>query len=194
MKIRFYLIFGILLSTQLFSYQKYEVECNGLLLDYSRTVLLKQVGTLESGQNRGKKIEEYLKSVGLNPGNSYCAAGQYYCFADACRQLGLSSAFIPIPRTGLANAIFNFFQVKGKKVNYKPKTDDLIVWIKSNKVNGHIERIIEADKAGWVQTVGFNSSGIINGRKVEGVFIKKRNIFHAIGRMNIRGLAGFKTV
>ena len=194
MKNTFIIIVSILLSTQLFSYQKYEVYCRQDILEYSRTVMLKQVGVLENGQNRGKKIEEYLKSVGLNPGNSYCAAGQYYCFAEACRRLGLSPAFIPIPRTGLANAIYNYFQARGVKAVYKPNTDDLIVWIKSNKVNGHIERIIESGKAGWVKTVGFNSSGIVNGRNVEGVFIKKRNIFHPVGRMNIRGLCGFSSI
>jgi hypothetical protein len=122
----------------------------------------------------------------------YCAAGQYFCFKEAANQLGISESYIPIPRTGLANAVYNSSLSNGRKTRYSASVHDLIVWRKNNSVHGHIERVISTSAGGWVRTVGFNSSVIVNGKKIEGVFVQRRNIFHALGKLRIRGLVGFK--
>ncbi|NTW60433.1 MAG: CHAP domain-containing protein [Nitrospirae bacterium] len=45
--------------------------------------------------NRGPRVEAYLKSVGLGPGYSWCAAFVYWCFREAA-----GTATTPIVKTG----------------------------------------------------------------------------------------------
>jgi len=46
-----------------------------------------QVGVRESGRNRGTEVERYLASVGLPPGQPWCAAFVYWCFLTAALRL-----------------------------------------------------------------------------------------------------------
>jgi CHAP domain-containing protein len=50
----------------------------------------------EGGNNRGPKVDEFLASVGLDPGFAWCASFVYWCFRQAAQQLGLVN---PCPRT-----------------------------------------------------------------------------------------------
>ncbi len=47
--------------------------------------------------NSGPRVDEYLASVGLAPGNSWCAAFVHWCFARASATLGVAN---PCFRTG----------------------------------------------------------------------------------------------
>lgn len=51
----------------------------------------------EGGNNRGPRVDQYLASVGLDPGYAWCAAFVYFCFRAAAQQLGLVN---PVPKTG----------------------------------------------------------------------------------------------
>lgn len=51
----------------------------------------------EGGANRGRRVEEYLASVGLGPGNPWCAAFLVWCFREAAMEAGVHS---PVPITG----------------------------------------------------------------------------------------------
>ncbi len=187
------LIFVILTAAtvQLSSAMKYTLVCRSDVLNLSLKICIEQVGTVESGENRGKQIEIYLAAVGLPAGYAYCAAGQYWCFAEACRRLTLAPNYIPLKRTALANAMFNYAARKGKPARYSVQVDDLIVWQRGKSQFGHIERVIRTGKAGWVYTIGFNTVKIIGKKRCEGVFVHKRNIFHLLGRLRIRGIIGF---
>jgi hypothetical protein len=157
-------------------------------------IALNEVGKSEqNNQNDGPDIEKYLKAVNLQLKSAYCYAGQYYSFAKACEKLKLSKDSIPIPKSGLANSVFNYASKISKKYKYAAEENDLIIWRKSNGINGHIERIMEVSDKGWVRTIAFNTSNYNEKQKkiIQGVFIKKRNIFHPLGRMQIRGLVGF---
>lgn len=78
-------------------FQLFDTEV--IVVSVAKTLLLQalhaaamQVGTLESppNSNRGPKVDEYLRSVGLDPvGNSYswCAAFVYWCFDEAAKTL-----------------------------------------------------------------------------------------------------------
>jgi len=60
-------------------------------------IAVSQLGVRESGgNNRGPQVEQYLASVGLDPGFSWCAAFVFWCFRQASQQLGLVN---PCPRT-----------------------------------------------------------------------------------------------
>jgi hypothetical protein len=189
-------IFLILTFSALNAQVKFQLPCSKQLLEASHDSALAQVGTVEStNRNDGAKIEEYLRSVGRNRGDAYCAAGQYWCFFSACIDLNLPLAEIPIFRTGSTVAMFNKAQADAAKTSYLPAPDDLIFWKYNGKNSGHVERIIEVMKAGWVKTVGFNTSSGNAGSQSDGggVYYRKRNVYHALGRMAIRGLIGFRT-
>lgn len=195
MKIKLILTLIILLfqTNQILPWQRYELECEANLLLLSRFVLLNQVGIKEkNNKNDGEEISVYLKSVGLLPGYPYCAAGQYYCFAKAAEISGIDAVHIPIKRTGLASEIFNHSKKFGQRTHFAPAIDDLIIWRKGNTPFGHIERIVAVSNKGWVITIGFNTSIIKDNKKIEGVFLKKRNLYHRLAGMAIRGLTGFK--
>jgi hypothetical protein len=180
----------LLLAMPAAAQRKYVVPADGALLEASLDTAIAQVGTIElTGKNDGP-VAKYLASVGLPEGYPYCAAGQYYCFAAAADALELRRNLIPIRRTAVANAIYNDAQNRGKTAAYIPARHDLIVWRRRNSFSGHIERIVRLGSGGWVTTVAFNTGGQSD-RDGEGVFLRKRNIFHPLGRMQIRGLIGF---
>lgn len=186
MLMRYILIF-LFAATNAGAFEKYELFCGLRLLEASRDTLLAQVGTMElTGMNDGE-VTKYQFAAGIPRGSAYCAAGQYFCFVKAAEAFNLSETEIPIPKTGAANAVFNYAKSRGRKSAYLAKEHDLIVWRFSNSWRGHIERVISVGRAGWVSSVGFNTKGTAG----EGVHIKRRNIFHPLGRMEIRGIVGF---
>lgn len=179
----------ILGFSQMFSANKYIVSCRKDILTESEKIMLMQVGKTEKQSNRGI-AEIYLASVGLEEGEPYCAAGQYYCFFEAVKKLKLSEKMIPVIKTGLSRKILSDAALKGIKVRFIPQRHDLIIWRKiGSSWQGHIERIISTGKAGWVTTVGFNVK-MADGK--EGVSFKKRNLFHITGRLKTAGIVGFE--
>lgn len=177
-----------------FARAKYLLPCSPILLEESRTVLFEQIGTLEkTNRNDGKKIRLYLKSIGLNEGNPYCLAGQYYCFWESARRLKFDLASIPLPRTGLATRLINYSKQVGKIGKFLPNVDDIIVWQKGKTPFGHVERIVRIGPKGWVETIGFNTRRYDRTRKrfVEGVFRWHRNLFAPLGHLSIIGIVGF---
>ena len=63
------------------------------------SVALSQVGVMEDppGSNRGPKVDEYLKSAGLDPSAgsfAWCAAFVYWSFSQAATRLGISNPAI----------------------------------------------------------------------------------------------------
>lgn len=58
------------------------------------------IGVVEvGGENRGKYVEIYLKSVGLSAGNPWCAAFVYYRLSVAAKVLGVTLSPAP-PKSG----------------------------------------------------------------------------------------------
>jgi hypothetical protein len=150
-----------------------------------------QVGNIEIGENGGI-AQKYLKSVGLKGNYPYCAAGQYFCFAEACIKIEMNESNIPISKTGLSRAILSDAKRVGVKIKAIPEKHDLIIWrVRNHNWKGHIERVISNAKSGWIITIGFNVS-LGNGK--EGVAIKKRNIYHPLGKMLVAGIVGFKGI
>ena len=85
-------IVGAITWFQLFDSEVTVAPVLKTLLNQAVGVAEMQVGILESppNSNRGPKVDEYLRSVGLDPvGNSYswCAAFVYWCFDEAAKSL-----------------------------------------------------------------------------------------------------------
>lgn len=161
------------------------------LADKSRQVMLGEVGKIETGHNRGI-ADKYNKTLKLPLGSPYCQSGQYWCYWAACQQLHYTYRYIPMPRNGMANSTYDYIRRNGHKTKYIPRIDDFIVWKSPKNYSGHIERIIAVGRAGWVKTVGFNTSSGKRGSQRDGggVWIRNRNIRHPLGSRGIRGLAG----
>lgn len=187
-----YIIIAAMATIQLHALAKYELHCDGRLIAVSRDSALAQVGTLERTNSNDGAVEKYLGIFGAVRGTPYCAAGTYWCYSVAADALGISKSAIPIPKTLLANAIYDYAVRFGEKSDYNAEIDDLIIWRKARSIHGHIERIIEVGEKGWVRTVAFNSSERINGKAREGVFLKRRNIYHPLSNLMVRGLVGVK--
>lgn len=184
------IIIVILIPFGLISQSKFELTCCNALLFKSMEIGLQQVGTLELTNNNDGDVAKYLNSVGLSEGNPYCAAGQYYCYSEAAVCLQTNPRFIPIPKTGLANAIYSYGKKNGNLVRYSASIHDLIIWRRGDTPFGHIERVIEVMDKGNVRTLAFNVTDVY---RRQGVFIKKRNIYHPIRRLKIRGIIGFRS-
>lgn len=196
------LIFTLLIiPVSIFANERYVLICDYRLLELSETIAIKQIGVIEkTGKNDGIEVERYLKSVGLTKGYPYCMAGQYYCYSEAVKKLAKNQIIVnnPIPRSALANKVFDVAKSKKNKVKYKAKRHDFIVWRTPKKSTGHVERIIKIDRGGWVETVAFNTTSPVllndnNHRDGGGVYLRKRNILQPLGQMQIRGLVGFKS-
>lgn len=182
-----------LLSNIAFSLSRYVLPCRADLLEESFKMMQRETGTIEKTVSGQARIKEYLKAVGLAKSNPYCAAGQYWCFSKAISNLNLPHSTIPIPRSGLASSFFNYAKSKGNRTAFKPKMHDLIIWRKGTTKFGHVERIVSVQSGGWVESIGFNTNKVIDGKAEKGVFLHRRNVYHSLGRMAIRGLAGFIT-
>lgn len=182
----------ILLAANLASAQtKYALSCDAELLGASLDSALLQAGVIElSGRNDGEPVK-YMRAVGISGEAPYCAAGQYWSFLVAALALDLPVAAIPIKRTAVANAIYSDAAARGAKKAYCAEKHDLIVWRKKRSWRGHIERVVEVLERGWTVTIAFNTREKVGGEYREGVFLKKRNVYHPLGRLAIRGLIGF---
>ncbi|MCX6146059.1 MAG: hypothetical protein NTW25_02245 [Candidatus Kapabacteria bacterium] len=185
----------VFLTCDLSSQSKYTLPCPPLVLQNSETILISQVGVKEkTGNNDGFEVEQsqYLASVNLKRGNPYCNAGQYWCFSQVTNENPNDN---PMVKSGLAISTFNKAKKQGTKVNFKPDKHDLIVWNNKGKITGHIERIIEVGQKGWVSTVGFNTSSGMTGNQRDGggVWKRKRNLYHFLGRMQLLGLVGWRS-
>lgn len=204
MKIKLITIIALFfLVTTALAQVRYDLSCRSDILAKSKLILMEQVGIKEnSNRNDGLQIKEYLASVGLLGNLPYCCAGQYWCFWKAVNELGLKAELIPIKRTGRATELFFDAKKRGKKRNYRAEDNSFIVWKYPNSFAGHIERIIDVHSNGWVTTIAFNTTcleeipveanELQRNRKYQGVCMKRRNIYHPLGRLKILGLIGFE--
>jgi hypothetical protein len=193
MKMKIMLFALMIIPSRVQCLEKYELFCQQRLLEVSYKIMMNQVGTVEKGRNSGPGINKYQESAGIGDGQPYCAAGQYYCFMAAACELHLDQKEIPIRRTGLANSMYDNAKFKGRRGRSGTVLHDLVVWRKINSKSGHIERVINSGRCGWVTTVGFNTSRFDpkTNLRIEGVFIHRRNLLQPLSRMPLRGIIGF---
>ena len=80
-----------------------------------------EVGIMENPpfSNRGKEVEEYLKTVGLSPGESWCTAFVYWCFSKASDGMGISN---PLYQSG--NCIEHWKYANAKKILQKEASNN----------------------------------------------------------------------
>jgi hypothetical protein len=126
--------------------------------------------------NRGDRVEEYLASVGLEPGNPWCAAFVYWCFGEAAHQVNQAN---PLVRTGHCMTHWN--ETTGKKIRARDAQNDPalirpghIFVINHGGGRGHTGIVTETT-GGFIYTVEGNSNPA-GSREGLGVFCLSRKI------------------
>lgn len=148
------------------------------LLTEALNIAISQVGVMEDppGSNRGKKVEEYLASVGLDGGFFWCAAFLYWCFQKASDKLGRTN---PVLKTG--HCMTHWRDTKAKKILSADAINNPalikpghIFIINTGGSHGHTG-MIESVEGGFIHTIegNTNPSGSSNGI---GVFRNTRKI------------------
>ena len=194
------LLLLLILMGEAESQTKYQLKADNELLHQSKHIMLDYVGTKEAtGNNDGDTIAIILKSVGIYSQAPYCQAFVYFCFDEAKKRILRicgRKVDIPIPMSAVSQSSFNYAKGKGERVKYEAYENDLIVWKHSHNWTGHIERVIKNIGNGTVLTVGANTSNGLSGsqREGNGIFIRKRNIKHILGRLKVRGIVGFRSI
>jgi hypothetical protein len=83
---------GLETLTSLFDLPIIPAVASTPLLDEVLRIAYKEIGQSENppGSNKGVKVNAFLSSVGLLPGNAWCAAFVFWCFMMACLKLHLT--------------------------------------------------------------------------------------------------------
>lgn len=172
--------------------RRIEIYCSAQLWKASFDSVMSQIGTTEkTGNNDGEQIDNYLRPVGLRR-VAYCYAGHYWGFYVAA---GYNKRNVPLLNTALASAAFNYALKNGQLVvPPHPYPLDLVFWKFSKTPFGHAARIISVKRAGWIETIEFNTTRGNSGNQRDGggVWRRKRNYLFPLGRMNISGFIGRK--
>ena len=154
------------------------------------TKALSFVGTVErGGSNRGPEVNAFLRSVGLGPGYSWCAAFTTYCLRNPTsgppRDVTDSRG-----RSVLGAGATRHLQGRGTtrardvlRGVYRPEPGELVVWRRGSGWQGHIGFFVVDDNAavrgeqwygrcGW--TVEGNTSSGVRGSQSDGDGVYRR--------------------
>ncbi len=124
-----------------------------------------QVGQCEhpAGSNSGPMVNEYLRSVGLNPGYAWCQAFVYWCYDVAAKKLSITN---PLVRTAGVQNCWNRSEngpaitkvLKSEAILHPEKVgpgDQIILSFGGSK--GHTG-IVEKTEGGLIHTIEGNSN------------------------------------
>lgn len=134
-----------------------------------------QVGVKEVPDNAGPAIAEFLGTVGLGTGYSWCMAFMYWSFQRAAKELGVNN---PLVKTGGCmdqwNSIDEKYHVKGA-----PQPGDIFI-LNLGGGHGHTGIVSQVNEDGTVDTVegNTNDDGSANG---DGVYNRQRKISKIFG-------------
>jgi hypothetical protein len=119
------------------------------------TAALFELGvTEEGGNNRGARVEEYLRSVGLAAGFSWCAAFTFWCFRQAAAQLKLVN---PCPRTGGCLRMWSLTDAVTKAGSGVPARGKIYV-LDHGKGLGHVGIVELVNADGTISEVSGNTN------------------------------------
>lgn len=118
-------------------------------------IAVTQLGVEEvpRGSNRGPQVDEYIKSVGLDPAGKYswCMALMYWCFMQAAGKLGVQN---PMLKTG--GVLLQWQKRKDKYRVLTPQPGDVFI-MDYGKGVGHTG-IVEKVDSDFVDTIEGNTN------------------------------------
>ncbi|MDT0632866.1 CHAP domain-containing protein [Rubrivirga litoralis] len=141
---------------------------------------LAYLGTVERGRNnRGPRVERFLGSVGLGPGNPWCAAYVSYVLDVAGVRAPLDGRRRVI-RSGLAARFITARSIRASEAlrgTKKVPSGAVVVWRKGNGPYGHAGFAVTWDGASGETVEGNTSSGQAGSqRDGDGVWRRERRI------------------
>lgn len=141
---------------------------------------LAYVGTVErGGANRGARVERFLRSVGLGPGNPWCAAYVSYVLDAAGVRAPLDGRRRVI-RSGLASRFITARSVRASEALRGVKRvppGAVVIWRRGNGPYGHAGFAVAWDGASGSTVEGNTSSGRAGSqRDGDGVWRRHRRI------------------
>jgi hypothetical protein len=101
-------------------------KAKGLIAEVLKTATA-EIGVVEDppASNRGKRVEEYLRSAGVPPGNAWCVAFVFFCFSTAAKTRRVKNPMAEADcRTGGVLDLWNRAQ-RARNVIVLPRTDAL---------------------------------------------------------------------
>ncbi len=147
------------------------------LLEQAIEIATGEIGVREDpmGSNRGKRVEQYQASVGVDPGEPWCAAFLFFCFREAAKALKVPN---PVIKTGSVLDHWNRARDKGiKTLLHDEALDDpskvkpgMIFIISTGGGNGHTG-IVTRVAGGKLETIEGNTN---DGGSREGIGVFDR--------------------
>ena len=141
----------------------------------------------EDGSNSGKYVSEYLKAVGLGPGNPWCMAFVVFRIIRAAHKL-IVNIPLHMPRTGSVAVFGRWAQSQGHFIRRAdlelgkatPMKGDIVVyWFASKGRLAHTGIVVQGGK-NFLTVEGNTSGGIDTGvdRDGQGTYKKSRRYSH----------------
>jgi hypothetical protein len=136
----------------------------------------KEKGVKESPlkANTGPEVNEYLKSIGLDPGYAWCMAFMYWCFEQAADAMGRQN---PMYKTG--GVLLQWKMRKDKFRATTPQPGDIYI-MDFGKGTGHTGIVKEVTEKGTIIGVEGNTSAS-GSREGNAVWIKERQRTKILG-------------
>lgn len=166
------MLFGCLLTSSLpLSASQIVNQTDG---ERVRNIAYGFVGTKEVGNNGGYWVTKFLKSVGLRPGNPWCAAFVSFCLDSADIKTmrvrsGLARHFISKNKTIKATKVL--------QTNMKIPMGSVVVWRRGTTTFGHVGFVDKWEGKSGTTIEGNTTSGK-GGKEWDGggVWYRKRTI------------------
>ncbi len=142
-----------------------------------------EIGVREEppGSNRGPKVDQYLRSVGLDPADDsfpWCAAFVYWCFAQSAKSLGVEN-----PATKTAGAVDIWVKAPARRIQRIAREEaknspalvqpGMVFVISTGSGHGH---------CGFIETVQGTVLTTIEGNTNEGGSREGIGVFERVGR------------
>ncbi len=119
-----------------------------------------RIGMKETTRNRGREIDEYAASVGLDPVGAYawCTSGMYWLCRMACQKMGLVN---PFPKTASALSFWRHVEPICKSQNPTPGA---IYVLQHSETTGHLGIVESCDGGNVLTEISGNTFGDVGGR------------------------------
>lgn len=111
-----------------------------------------QIGVKETEKNSGVMVDQYLLSVGLEPGQSWCAAFVHWCFARAADAMEMLN---PCPRTG---GVLKMWEQAPDAARVEKPTRGAIIIMDHGHGHGHTGIVEAVNGGGLIETIEGNTN------------------------------------
>ena len=140
-----------------------------------------EVGVLEDppGSNRGERVEQYQRGVGVDPGEPWCVAFVFFCFATAAQALGVDNPMVTKrTKTGSVVELWNLARANGvNTITHDEALDDpsrvqpgMVFIISTGGGHGHTGLVTRV-AGGKLETIEGNTN---DGGSREGIGVFRR--------------------